>query len=479
MHDSEKDLKPDEVRGSFLEGLSRICLALGLGHFLCLPPLYLRFGSYPFAPNYLFYLTTIAVSGGLLVSIAFLCRYTKIRGALSYFCLALLFLQTTFFLSWETTLYQPITMLFPLLCALATPILGRRRASYLTASASSVVLLFFHFIAFKQGLGNLPALTLLHLILYFSAFLSENLWKRIRRREYELEQALNDLRGKTREMEIWVERLGHASSLISTGHVATTLPVPPPSSVFDELTHSMEQMQEKLNHYFTNLFLQDRMNSLGVLASGVAHELNTPLTTMHFLVAGDETIPPETKAALIQEIERMSAIAKSLLSFARPNDKEVRDLSEIVKSSEPLLRQTLKGEIALTMDLSKETLPVRALSNEVQQVLINLFMNATDAMEGISAPVITITTMKQHRGAALLRIEDNGMGISNDNLTKIMNPFFTTKAPGKGTGLGLYIVHQIAQRHGALFSVESQPGRGTKVELIFPLVGAKEEMEAA
>lgn len=467
------DLKTHELRDVFLEGLSRISLALGIGHFLCLPPLYLRFGGIHSA-----YMLTLAAGGAAFLAIAFLCRYPRIQRLLPYFSLGVLISQTTYFLTWEPTLYRPTLMVFPLLCALATPILSSPRASYGVASLSSAIVLAFHFFYFRLGWGQMPALCMYHVVLYFSAFLAENLWTRIRSRELALEAALTELRKRNKEMESWVERLGHASSLISTGHVATTLPGPAPYHVFDELTQSMGQMQEKLNQYFTNLFLQDRLNSLGVLASGVAHELNTPLTSMHFLVNGSDNIPAETKAALIQEIERMTTIAKGLLSFARLHDEELTDLNEIVRACVPLLQKSQTEGPKLDLNLCDAALPIRALSNEIQQILINLVLNAKDALEGRPRPQIEISTSQEKDRAAILQITDNGAGIEKENLAKIMNPFFTTKPPGKGTGLGLYIVHQIAQRHGALLSIESQVGKGTSIKLTFPLVPRSERKVA-
>lgn len=459
-----------EVRSSFLEGLSRICLALGVGHFLCIPPLYLAFGGYPTGRFHLYYITTIALSGAALLGIAFLCRYTKLRGALSYFSLGILFVQAVFFLSEERTLYGPVTMFFPMLCAIAAPMVGRRHLSYFAASASSVTLLFFHFIIFKQGWGGLPALTLMHVVLFFTAFVSESMWARIRRREFELEHALESLRAKNTQMEAWIEQLGRATSLISTGHVGASLPGPAPSRVFDELTRSMGEMQAKVREYFTSVFLEDRLNSLGVLASGVAHELNTPLTTMHFLVAGSKEIPEETKKSLIQEINRLSGIAKSLLSFARPRtEAEVTDLNEIVRSAEPLLKPVGRDRIRLELTLCPEPLPIRALANEIQQILLNLYLNAVDALEGRPDPFVRLSTETTAEGSVVLSVQDNGAGIPQGLLAKILTPFFTTKQPGKGTGLGLFIIHQIATRHEAKLLIDSDEGKGTRVRLVFAL----------
>lgn len=456
---------PFQSRAVFFQGLARVCLALGIGQFFCLPPLYLRFSSYPEVPHFKFYLLAIAGAGALQLVIAYLARNHGWHRKLATLTLVVLFLEATLFLVAEKTLFRPVAMLFPLLTSIATPILNRKNASSTFASVSSVLMLSLHFFYFKEGVLALPGLTLLHVVLFFSAYLTETLWEQLRVREKMLEQ-------KKRDIEHWVERLGHASSLISTGHVETSLPSHPPSHVFDELTRSVGQMQERLNQHFTNLFLQDRLTSLGELASGVAHELNTPLTTLHFLIANNDQIPNDIKASLIEEIDRMSEITRSLLSFARPHNEEEMDLNEVIRKCETMLRQSLRGRCSLELSLVNEEIPIRTHSNEIQQVLLNLTHNSMDAMENIAAPKIEIVTGKLAT-SGWIRVRDNGSGISKDHLGKIMNPFYTTKPPGKGTGLGLYIVHQIAQRHGAKISIQSEAGNGTTVEITFPLLTQK------
>jgi len=453
---------PHTTRPRFAKGLSRISLALGVGQFLCLPPLYMRFSSYPTHPNLVPYLAAIGVSGLILCAISYFARDRGWHRRLATVCLGILFVEAALFLLGESSLYRPVTMLFPLLTSVATPILNRRRASYTMASTSSVLLLSLHFFYFREGILALPGLALLHVVLFFSAFLAETLWENLRFREKTLEQ-------QKRDIEAWVERIGHASSLISTGHVVPSLLEPAPSHVFDELTRSVGQMQETLNQHFTNLFLQDRLSSLGELASGVAHELNTPLTTLHFLLASNDKLPADLRTSLLAEIERMTEITRSLLSFARPHDEEEMDLNEIIRNCEPLLRQSLRDRCKIEFHFSEESLPIRTHSNEIQQVLLNLFHNSLDAMEGKPNPTLVVTTGKLGTNG-WLRVVDNGCGIPKDHLSKILNPFFTTKPPGKGTGLGLYIVHQIAQRQGARVSIESQDGHGTRVELTFPLL---------
>lgn len=464
------DPKIDRVRNSLLEGLSRICLSLALGHFLCLPPLYLMLGRATDVRLVSRCITAITLSGVLLTLVAFLCRYQRIRGWLSYFCLGLLFVQSSYFLAHGRDFSHPLTMLFPLLCSLATPILGRR-ASYVMAALSSILFTGFYLFLFGRPHAQLPALALVQLVLFFSAYMTEVLWDGMLRRETTLALALGELRRKNDEMELWVKRLGEASSHISAGRLATELPEPPPSRVFRELTKSMGQMQEKLNSYFSDLLLGDRLRSLGVLASGVAHELNTPLTTMQFLLSGENGIPEETRQLLQMEVERMSAIAKGLLTFARPKSEEVVDLNEVVRITQKLfIRPNPGSEVSTQITLHPQPLLVRGARNQIQQILLNLFHNAADACEGRRTPGVWISTSERKEGTAVLSLRDNGCGIEPKLLSKILDPFFTTKPPGKGTGLGLFIVHQIVQRHDAVLQIESQQGQGTNVSIVFPRI---------
>jgi two-component system NtrC family sensor kinase len=289
---------------------------------------------------------------------------------------------------------------------------------------------------------------------------------------------LKEIEQKNTEMETWVHRLGEASSQISAGDFSTSLPKPPAEKIFGELTHNLEQMQARLNQYFSNLVLKDRLSSLGVMASGIAHELNTPLTTMQFILDSDSQLSADTRTRLQEEITRMGKITRDLLSFARPHPQEFFNLNEVVQKTEPLLKTPLTKNMALEVHLTPEEIPIRGVFNELQQILFNLVHNAMDATEGVSSPRILIQTEKREDGVAILSVTDNGSGIEKAALQKILDPFFTTKSPGRGTGLGLFVVHQIVQKHDAILSIESEKGVGTAVRILF-LTHPQERKEAA
>lgn len=286
-------------------------------------------------------------------------------------------------------------------------------------------------------------------------------------RQQRLEKALGEIEKKNTEMETWVQQLGEATSQIMSGNYSTHLPDSPPEKIFQEVTSHMEQMQVKLNHYFSNLILKDRLSSLGIMASGIAHELNTPLTTIQFALYSDKNIAKETKELIANEINRMSKITHDLLSFAKPHTDEIFNLNEAIRQTEPLVRTDNTRSVRIEFNLYEAPIIVQGETNQIQQIIFNLIHNAIDATEGIPNARIEVRTSIRKDGVAILAVSDNGSGIEKQNLQKILNPFFTTKGPGKGTGLGLFVVHQIVQKHDGVLSIESEKGKGTTVRILF------------
>jgi len=312
-------------------------------------------------------------------------------------------------------------------------------------------------------------------MIFISAYLAETLWDALFEREAELAGALEDLHLKNEEMVAWLRGLGNAATLITTGQ-GTHGGEPLPGEVHRALTQSNDEMAETVNRYFANLLLQDRLSSIGVLASGVAHELNTPLTTMQFIVGRDPAISRETRKALGTEIDRMAGIAKGLLTFASPSALSVLDLNQVVSETLKLLRDYSYSNIEFKTELHSSALPILGMRSELEEVLVNLVNNSIDALAHHPSARIEIKT-HLHPGegdVAQLVVSDNGTGIAPEILSKVLDPFFTTKPPGKGTGLGLYMVHQIVQRHHAKIDIGSTLNSGTRVTLTFAL--AKQSM---
>jgi two-component system, cell cycle sensor histidine kinase and response regulator CckA len=240
----------------------------------------------------------------------------------------------------------------------------------------------------------------------------------------------------------------------------------------------------------SQLLHAQRMESIGVLASGVAHDFNNLLT----VISGYSEIllnqtPPESAAhAPLNEIhragERAAALTRQLLAFGRKQmlSPQIMNLNNLVAETERMLRRVIGAHINLDKSLDPLLWPVRADPGQIDQVILNLVVNARDAMP--NGGHITIEThnnyldaeyAQQHvdvkQGAyVVLAVTDTGAGMDNETKARIFEPFFTTKEVGKGTGLGLATVHGIVKQSGGHIEVYSEVGRGTSFKIYLPRV---------
>ena len=223
------------------------------------------------------------------------------------------------------------------------------------------------------------------------------------------------------------------------------------------------------------LIRSEKMASVGRLAAGLAHELGNPLGSLlgfvHLL--GRDDLDPADRADFLarmeSEITRMDGIIRSLLDFARPVKTEVGpvDLDEVVRSALALARvQKWCDGLEIVQDLEADLPPVRAEKNRLTQVLLNLMANAGQAMAGQGRLTLTTGTLN---GGAVVAVKDTGPGLSPEEIDRIFEPFYTSKDPGEGTGLGLSVSLSIVESFGGRIDVESRPGRGAsfKVWLAF------------
>jgi hypothetical protein len=184
--------------------------------------------------------------------------------------------------------------------------------------------------------------------------------------------------------------------------------------------------------------------------------------------------PDDPRTQLLEKIERQTfraaKIVNSLLNLARPSGGEAGavDLNAVIGDILSLLEHQFKlGHVQVRKDLAKPAVIVRGAEYKLQQVFLNLFLNARDAMP--KGGWLTVATRIEGE-SAVIEVADTGVGIPADHLGRIYDPFFTTKPEGRGTGLGLSVTYGIVQEHGGSLTCDSQPGQGTRFRLVLPLL---------
>jgi len=217
-----------------------------------------------------------------------------------------------------------------------------------------------------------------------------------------------------------------------------------------------------------------KMESLGSLAGGLAHDMNNVLGAILGLAsAHQEDLPLESPArgafgTIIQAAERGGNLLKSLLSFARQNVAEERalDLNILLQEEVLLLEHTTLAQVRLILDFSPDLRGVLGDAGALTHAFMNLCVNAVDAMP--EGGTLTLRTRNLNPDWVEVQVQDTGMGMATDILDKALDPFFTTKEVGKGTGLGLSIVYRTVKNHQGEMQLHSEPGLGTCVTLRFP-----------
>jgi two-component system, NtrC family, sensor kinase len=274
-----------------------------------------------------------------------------------------------------------------------------------------------------------------------------------------------------------------AGAAISTVNVAVAPLVSKEGShigrliIFDDVT-DRDEMERRL-------IQTEKLSSIGLLAAGVAHEVNTPLAVISTYaqmlakqIAGDAE-----KAPLLEKIAkqtfRASEIVNSLLNFSRTATTEFVgvDLNKVLTETLTLIEHQLaKASIEVKVAFD-ETLPrVKGNTGKLQQIFLNLFLNARDAME--AGGVLAVKTQASD-GVVRVTVADSGSGIAPEHLARVFDPFFTTKAARRGTGLGLSVTYGIVKEHNGEIEVNSEVGAGTRFVVTFPEMALVPEASAA
>jgi two-component system NtrC family sensor kinase len=253
-----------------------------------------------------------------------------------------------------------------------------------------------------------------------------------------------------------------------------------------ELEAKVAERTAQLQHAQKQLLKADRLASLGQLAASVAHEINNPLSgVLNFSalmgrILKDDGIPrervPEFRGYLervTEQTARAGRIVSDLLSFSRRSkpQRAPADLNAIVRATVGLVSHKLKLlNVEAAMRLDDALPPLSCDASQVQQVVLNLVMNAAEATRPHGSGRVSVVTRRADDGEdAVIEVTDDGEGMPKEALDRIFEPFFTTKDDGKGVGLGLAVVYGIVEAHGGRIEVRTTPGLGTTFEVALPL----------
>jgi signal transduction histidine kinase len=241
--------------------------------------------------------------------------------------------------------------------------------------------------------------------------------------------------------------------------------------IFDDVTDRAELEQR--------LVQADKLSSIGLLAAGVAHEVNTPLAVIstYAQMLAKQVADDSQKSLILDKIAkqtfRASEIVNSLLNFSRTSTTSFGEinLNRVIQETLSLLEHQLqKAGVQLKTDLEADLRPIHGNAGKLQQVFLNLFLNARDAMP--AGGTLEVRTWPEGAGARI-EVADTGTGIAAEHVHRIYDPFFTTKTARKGTGLGLSVTYGIIQEHGGSIEVSNRPGGGARFRIDLPFSAAR------
>jgi len=252
------------------------------------------------------------------------------------------------------------------------------------------------------------------------------------------------------------------------------------TQALQETNRRLESMREQIAQQSQQLWQAARLATMGELAASIAHELNNPLATVSLriesLLADADDPAQQALGAIAEEVDRMGNLVANLLQFSRRSHQQVStvDVQAEIQGTLELIHYHLRNhQITVRQECARDVPMVHADRQHLRQLFLNLFTNAADAMP--QGGTLTIRVDKAGPAApaqVMIDVSDTGVGIAAEDLPKVLEPFFTTKPEGKGTGLGLPICRRIAQEHGGTLEVSSDVGKGTTVRITFPSASA-------
>ena len=298
-----------------------------------------------------------------------------------------------------------------------------------------------------------------------------------------------------------LNRLREGVYALGTGVLFEPIPVKTNDEVgklaaaFNAMAESLKMRETEKEQLSKQLLQSQKMEAVGTLAGGIAHDFNNILTAIIgysylILMKTAEDDPLKSYAGQIQAAaERAAELTQGLLAFSRKQVMipQAVDLNEVVAQLQKMLRRLIRENIDLNQEQAREELVVMADRGKIEQVLMNLVTNASDAMPNGGRIVINTFSMTMNSEFlhahgygepgeyACIAVSDTGCGMDEKEAKKIFEPFFTTKEVGKGTGLGLSIVYGIVKQHDGFINVCSEPGKGTTFTIYLPLINAKIE----
>ncbi|MCA9285377.1 MAG: PAS domain S-box protein, partial [Phycisphaerales bacterium] len=223
----------------------------------------------------------------------------------------------------------------------------------------------------------------------------------------------------------------------------------------------LENLNRTLQRQQQAMIQNEKMAAMGQMAAGIVHEISNPLASMDSVLQlvqrHPERLNDQTTGVLREQVKRIHRIVRQLTDFAHPNETawETRDLNEVVAGAMEMMRfdRRLK-RVAVDCRLDPSSGAVRVMAYALQQVLVNMVLNALDAMAEVESPQLLVST-RRREDWCVIEIQDNGHGIAAEHLPHVFEPFFTTKPEGKGTGMGLASVYGTVKRHGGFIEVRS------------------------